>query len=141
MAVIGIAQYLAEKGLVTMTGPNRDVDFGAMPDGAGVPDEMVVLTPYGGPSADPKLGYDTPTFQVRVRGPRTGDAITPYNKAKAIYDVLHGLTNVELPDGTWVVSLIGLQSHPVWLERDENRRVHFVQNYQLEVRSVTEHRE
>lgn len=141
MAIIGLVQYLDEQGVVTMSGPDRDVDFGAMPDGAGVPDEMIVFTPYGGPMSDPKLGYDTPTFQVRARGPSTGDAITPRSRCKAIYNALHGLTNVELPDGTWVVSVFGLQSEPAWLERDANQRVHYVQNYQMEIRSITEHRE
>jgi len=133
--VEGIARYLEQQGLGTL---GQTIFWRKFPD---TPDEIVVLTPYGGPTSDNKLGYDEVTFQVRVRGPRTGADGPPFNKLQAIYDELHGLSDVELPDGTWVVGIIGLQSSPQFLLHDENGRAHYVLNFQAEIRNQNKHRE
>jgi len=131
----GIAKYLEEQGLGVF---GQTILWNRWTD---TPDEIVVLTPYGGPEADNKLGYDDVRFQVRARGPRSGSDGPPFAKLEAIYDALHGLSDVELPDGTWVVGVIGLQSSPQFLLRDENGRAHYILNFQAEIRSLTRHRE
>lgn len=129
----GIAQHLDSLGLVTFdpTGTTGDCFIETMPDS---PDEAVGVYGYGGPEADAKLGYDEPSLQVRVRG--GPDPRTSRGRAQDIYDALHGLSNVTLPDGTVLVGCIGVQSSPQSLGPDPNRRHEHVVNFRTEVRNL-----
>lgn len=133
-----VARYLAGRGLVSFdeTAADGDCFIGVLPS---APDEVVALIPTGGLAADVKLGYDTPTLQVLVRG--TSDPRPAANRAQAIYSALHGLHGVSLPGGTYVVGCWGIQSAPTHIGRDENGRHELSLNVRLEVRSRTVHRD
>lgn len=85
------------------------------------PDAVLVLTRAAGADADPKLPYDEPTVQVRVRG-GGNDPAGPEAAAQAVYDALHGLGNRALPGGTWLVLGIATDGGPVYAGRDDNAR-------------------
>lgn len=134
MILDGLARYLAAQhaGLdwddAGVTG-NLFVD--TMPQ---TPDTAVGLFGYGGPEADGKLGYDTPSVQARVRGgpdPRTSRAL-----AQDIYNLLHGLGITTLPDGTLLISCEAIQSSPQALGVDGNGRHEHVLNFRCEIRNT-----
>ncbi|WP_151480624.1 minor capsid protein [Streptomyces albicerus] len=133
----GLARHLEGKALLTYDpdGTAGDCALEHMPSG---PDEVVVLTLYGGPEPDGKLGYDEPNLQVKVRG--TADPQVSRDRCKAIYDELHGLGPVTLPDGTQLLSCFAIQARPASLGVDANGRHEHVVNYRLYVRSITTHR-
>ncbi|MFE9645318.1 minor capsid protein [Streptomyces sp. NPDC006365] len=133
----GLARHLQERGLVTYkaAGAGGDCFVESMPSS---PDVVVVLTLYGGPEPDSKLGYDEPSLQVRVRG--TKDPRVSRNRCKAIYDELEGLCDTTLPDGTVLISCFANQPGPASIGIDQLGRHEHVTNYRLEVRSVTKHR-
>lgn len=137
MLVVEIAKYLDQLDLVTFdeSGVSGDCFIAGMPP---QPTDAVALYPTGGPGSDSKLGYDEPTFQVRVRGRQ--HPVPAFDRAQAIYDALHGLTNAELPGGTWLVSLLGIQSDPVYIGRDDNNRPEYTLNFRAEIRNVSTHR-
>ena len=138
MLAAAIARYLAAQGLVTFdeSGLSGDTFIAVMPS---APDSCVAIFPTGGFGADGKLGYDSPTIQIRVRG--TQDPRPAYQRAEAIYGALHGLHDVTLPGGPYVVGCWGIQSGPVHMGRDQNGRHEYSLNFRLEIRAVTAHRE
>src|SRR4051812_47647300 len=100
------------------------------------PDVAVVLSLYGGAVLDSRLGYDTPNLQVRVRGttdPRVSRAL-----ATAIYNELHGLGPVTLPDGT-PLQYCNANQTVTLMGQDDQRRYEHVCNYALEYRNITTH--
>ncbi|MFG3037779.1 minor capsid protein [Streptomyces sp. NPDC048330] len=129
----GIAQLLDSTGLVTYdpTGTSGDIFIEAMPP---APDAAVSLALY---DAGPQQARDDDTdqrLQVRVRGgpdPRVSRA-----RAQAIYAALHGLTNTQLSDGTWVV-LIAARGIPAPMGADSNGRHEHVTNYDVATASPT----
>ncbi|MFF8290424.1 minor capsid protein [Streptomyces sp. NPDC016309] len=133
----GLARHLEARGLLSYdeTGVTGDTFIETMPSG---PDAAVVLTIYGGPESDSKLGYDEPSVQVRVRGGT--DPRTSRQRCAAIRDELHGLGPVTLPDGTELLSCIAIQAAPAYLAADESGRHEHVCNFRTEVRAVTTHR-
>jgi hypothetical protein len=134
----GIARYLKGLGLVDYRpdGTDGDLFIENMPDR---PDGCVVLTLYGGPEPDSKLGYDEPSLQVRTRGTR--DPRVSRQRNEAVRDELHGLGPITLPDGTELISSIANQAVPASIGVDANGRHEHVCNYRLEVRSLTKHRQ
>ncbi|MGW4602741.1 minor capsid protein [Streptomyces sp. NPDC004532] len=133
----GLARHLDAAELVTYdpTGPTGDLFFEAMPS---TPDRCVVLTIYGGPEPDSKLPYSEPSVQVRVRG--TQDPSVSRARAQAIFDELHGLGPITLPDGTRLLSCIAIQAAPQSMGRDEVNRFEHVVNFRTEVHAVSTHR-
>lgn len=133
------AAYLAVAGLGTYA-PNDvtgTIFLAALPE---QPVQAIAVAQYGGPEADAKLGYDTPSIQVRVRGLDT-DATDAARTAQRVYDVLHGLANTALPGGIWVVSCIGAQSGPTYIGRDMSGRHEYTVNFRLEIRNTAGARE
>jgi len=130
--VSGLAQYLHDLGLVHYDpeGTSGDCFEETMP---AEPAEAVAIFSTGGLPASPRLGYDTVTVQIMVRG--TSDPRTARERAWAIYHALHGLRYVNLPDGTEVL-WITAQHPPEWLQTDENGRHLFAINVQLEIRAA-----
>ena len=134
----GIAQHLTAKGLLTYDpdGTGGDTFLDDMPS---TPDQAVALTLYEAPTEpDSLLGYDEPRLQVRVRG--TQDATVSRDRCRAIYEELHGLGPLTLPDGTRLILCVALQHGPASLGKDANGRHEHVVNYRAEQRSVTTHR-
>jgi hypothetical protein len=137
MITTAIARELAKRDLVTYSEDGGDVfvEEDLPPD----PQDAVRIQSAGGPPASMTHGYDTPSFQIIVRG--GSDAREPHARAMDIYDALHGLRYHELPDGTFLVWCAADQSAPVPLGRDENRRHQFSLNFTAEVRAASQHRQ
>lgn len=137
MILDGLARYLdAQHAGLTWddTSDTGNVFVETMPQ---TPDTAVALFGYGGPEPDSKLGYDTPSVQVRVRGGR--DPRTSRTLAQEIYDLLHGLGITTLPDGTVLISCEAIQS-PTTLGQDGNQRHEHVVNFRCEIRNTAGHR-
>ena len=135
--VDALAQYIAanhnDLTYTAAAGGNRFLHD--MPAG---PDRAVGVFNSGGFEGDVSLPYDRPTVQVQVRG--TSDPRTALDWADDIYNMLHGLHDVLLPTGVWLVSLIGIQSGPVRIGPDGNRRMRYTCNFRAEIRNVTGNR-
>lgn len=130
MYVIEVAQYLAAQGLVTYGGSSGDVAIAHIHSTA--PAELVVLTPTGGRQSDSGLPYDTVTFQVRVR---SAQIQTANDRLQAIYDALHGLSDMTMPGGTYTVSVLGIQAGPVYMGTDSSTRHEFVCNFEADIQT------
>jgi hypothetical protein len=103
------------------------------------PDRGISLNPYGGLDSTPKLSHDSPNVQALIRGTRDGREAL--GLAEAVYGVLHGLTETELSEGTYVITCACLQSGPNYLSPDANSRHLFSVNARVTVRNPTLHRE
>jgi hypothetical protein len=133
-----IALYLANQGVGTFneTSSGGTIFLGFVPTS---PDQVLTLFDTPGPPASGTLPYDTPSFQVRVRG--TQDVRTAYNKALQVYGALHGLHHTTLPGGTWLLKCLGMQSGPVGIGVDDNGRHIYVVNFTTEIHKPSTHRE
>jgi hypothetical protein len=135
---VALARYLDGLGLLDFDelGVTGDTFIAAVP---AQPDEVVILTPSGGPAPDFRLGYDSPTLQLRYRGTR--DPRIALQRAESIYAALQSLGGVTLPDGTYVTRCMALQSNPTFIGNDQNGRAEFTHNFEFEVRNPTPYRE
>jgi hypothetical protein len=124
----GLARYLADRGLVDYqpNGAGGDCYLESMPQ---TPDEVVVLTLYGG-DVDPLNPNDQPRLQVRARG--TPDRRVSRGRVQAIYDQLHGETHLTLPDSTYLISARARQT-VASMGIDDNGRHEHVTNFDLDV--------
>ena len=138
MLVEAIARYLDGLSVLTFdpTGADGDTFLTVVPP---TPEDIVVLSPTGGFAPDPLDATDQPSFQVRTRASR--DPRDAYERQLAIYDKLHGLTDVTLADGTHLSGCLAIQSDPVFIGLDENGRPEYTVNYRTYVRRETSHRE
>lgn len=133
----GLARHLALQGLLVYDpeGPSGDTFLDDMPSG---PDKAVALTSYQpGVEPDSLLPYDEPRVQVRTRDP---DPTASRTRCKAIYDELHGLGPVDLPDGTRLILCVALQGGPTAIGKDQNGRMEHVCNFRAEHRTPSVHR-
>lgn len=137
MLASAVAQFLHAETLVVYdpSGVSGDVFIDVQPD---QPDEAVTLRVTGGQAPDGIHPYDRLRLQVFVRG--TQDPRTAHDRTFAIYDVLQGLSTVELPGGVWLVSCFAA-GYPGMLSRDESGRVRYSSNYEVEVRHETLNRQ
>ncbi len=126
------ALYLASESLVSYseTVPGGNCFLGSMPD---QPDIAVMLHPTGGFTSSTKAGYDERTIQVMVRGTR--NPVVGNDLAEAIYDALHGLRGMTLPDGTYLVRCEGIQTGPISLGEDAKGRHEYTLNFLAQVRN------
>jgi hypothetical protein len=103
----------------------------------------VAVVPAGGFEADSLLPYDAPTPQILVRAPQR-EARAAEDLWRAIYAKVHGLRNVVLPDGTYLVYALAMQSDPVRVGSDLDERTGerplYAMNLRCEVVSATVHR-
>ncbi|MER7750385.1 minor capsid protein, partial [Streptomyces bacillaris] len=98
------------------------------------PDEAVSLALY---DAGPQTARDDDQdqrLQVRVRG--GPDPRVSRTRAQAIYAALHGLANVQLPDGTWAV-LIAARGIPAPMGADSSGRHEHVTNFDVSTAAPT----
>ncbi|MFF1790749.1 minor capsid protein [Kitasatospora sp. NPDC058243] len=132
----GIARYLQAQGLVTYDpdGTGGDCFIDTL---APVPDGAVALGAYGLGEPDPLSGDDEVGLQVRVRG--GPDPRLSRRRALAIYSALHGLAGIALPDGTWLILAVALQT-PTPLGTDGNGRHEHVVNFRLNIVNPTANR-
>lgn len=139
----GMAQQIALDGFGTYQesgayDPNDPfpIFIGAMLSG---PAKAIAISPYGGPEASMLLGYDEPSLQIRTRGGE--DFTESWDLAQALYNRYHGKGPFNLPDGTRVISMIGNQSGPVPLGRDENNWYENTVNFRVEMVNKTGNRQ
>jgi hypothetical protein len=132
----GLAQYLHGLGLVNY----RPDDVGGdcftdhLPE---APDAAVALTGYGLGVPDPLNADDETGLQVRARG--GPDPRVSRQRCQAIYSALHGLAEVMLPDGTWLILCTAIQT-PTSLGVDATGRHEHVINFRLNVGNPTTYR-
>lgn len=128
----GIARYLDTLGLLDYdpTGAAGDTFVGTMP---ARPDRAVSLTLYGPDTPQARDDADTARLQIRVRG--DADPRTSERRCLALRDALHGLTGVELPDGTWLVLATAPRPSPMGV--DGNGRHEHVTNAALDIAAPT----
>lgn len=121
LLIDAIAEYLAAHGIGVI---GNDMFIGYLPD---TPATAVVLTAYGGPSADPKHPWgDEHRMQARVRGP----APASMTKAEQIIRQLHALAGIQL--GDWhVVDCVALQASPIYIGRDGQGRDEYTVNFAI----------
>ncbi len=103
-----------------------------------LPDTLVSVTSTGGLPTGAKLGYDKPTIQIYSR---SDNPQTAYNNIAAVYNALQGLHQVTLNSNIFLVDCQALQSAPIRLGVDEKQRFEYTQNYILDIRNLTTHRQ
>ncbi|MCC5580585.1 hypothetical protein IMZ11_33705 [Microtetraspora sp. AC03309] len=96
------------------------------------PDRAMAVARYGGAESDATDDYDEPSIQVRVRGPAT-DARIAEQDAQAVYDELHAIGSRSLAGGTWLQDVIGTQSGPIYIGRDQSGRPEWTVNLRCEI--------
>lgn len=100
------------------------------------PDTATLLTSTGGFEPDAKHGYDELTLQVMTRA---DNPIVAFNNITSVYNALHGLNNVTLPSGTFLIHSRAM-SMLANIGLDEENRTRFTQNFRLLIRNKTDHR-
>lgn len=112
-------------------GSNNNTFIGYQP--AALPDEAISLYQRGSGEADVELPYDEPGLQVLVRAAASSaGAMRSMDMAQEIYDLFHGLGELTV-NGIYIVSVIGLQSGPVFIGRDAQGRAEYSINFRIEV--------
>lgn len=101
------------------------IEIGVMPD---TPDKVIVISDTGGLDPNPKWLIDYPTLQVMVRG-NTSGYLDTFTEAKAVKDLLLGLTSQDISGDRWVS--ITQNGDLMFLGRDEDMRPLFSVNFAL----------
>lgn len=102
------------------------------------PDTVIALYQYAGPESSIGLPYDEPSIQVRTRS--AGSPLLSRDLCQRIYDTYHGELGITLPDGTYVVSIIGTDAGPSAIGRDENGRHEHTANFRVHIANDTDNR-
>jgi hypothetical protein len=102
-------------------------------------DKAVGLYLSTGEQSSPRLSYDAPSVQIRIRGDL--DVVAVSSLAQDIYDQMHNLTATTLADGTYVIVAVCEQSGANYIGTDDNQRPEFTVNVRVNVINVTPHRE
>lgn len=106
-------------------GSGWQIEIGVMPT---EPDNIIVITDTVGLPANPKWLIDFPTLQVMVRGNANGYLDT-YNEAKAVKDLLLGITSFDLLGDRW--DSVTLNGDLGFIGRDDAMRPIFTMNFAL----------
>jgi hypothetical protein len=121
-----VARYLATQGIGTWAGSSGwsiNVSREAVS-----PDKCITIYDTGGEEPDTDQLDERPTFQVRVRSAKTGDA---YLDAHAKQVAIRDLLTAEIPPVMNGVAYVGIMqmSEIASIGRDENDRHLLVANY------------
>lgn len=143
----GLAEWFAAEELGLGLTYRPDAPYA--PDEVGIvldviptdPTRCVMLTSYStGPEPDSaQAGADEHRVQIRARG--TADPRVSRALLASVYDALHGLDGVELPDGTYIVLAVALQADATAAGVDSVGRHHHTQSYRLIIDAPTAHRQ
>lgn len=136
---VGVAEYIGThlSALAYEVGPGGNVFVDAAP---AAPDRCVVVYADGGAGeADAKLPYDPVAVLIVVRS--DADIMWALERWQEVYGLLHGLHNITLPDGTWLVSLIATAPYPQSLGADANGRIAYSLRLRGEALNNTPNRE
>lgn len=108
--------------------PNNDIFIGIMPDGAGIPNDLILVSQYAGRAPlHHALGHvERPGLQVQCRAQRYDDAS---KKAAKIHELLD---QYEGEVGSVYYNEIRAVQSPFLLKQDENKRIVFVQNFHID---------
>jgi hypothetical protein len=120
-ASVGAKDLLAAHAVIS----GWTIEIGAMPK---TPNQIIVITDTGGLDPNPKWLLDFPRLQIMVRGD-VGDYLDTFREAKAVKDLLLGITSLDLNDDRWV-SVTG-NGDLGFVGRDENMRPLFAMNFAL----------
>jgi len=96
------------------------------------PDIIVGVYSVGGGEVLTHEPFREPNVQLIVRG--NEDPQSALNLWHLLYNYLHGLRLVQLPDNVWLVSCVVVQSAPIRIGPDENGRYRFSMNLRMETR-------
>jgi len=109
------------------------IEIGALPDS---PNKLITINDTGGTIPNPKWLLDYPSVQIMVRGEINGYLAT-FREAKAVKDLLLGVTSQNLNGDRWVSVL--MNGDMAFIGRDESERPLFSMNFSLiiEPQSVT----
>lgn len=137
MIEAGLAQYLDNQEVLTFdeTGTSGDVFINVLPSN---PDKAVGIFSQGGSAPSPKFVEQTTDLQFLVRG--DADPRPAENLAQSIFNHLHGLTQEDLPDGTYLLQSRAMQGKPIHIGRDDSGRHKFSVNFRLRYEAETMHR-
>ena len=135
----GLAQLAQSHGHgVYRRGAPYDVDevaislSGVIP----TPDRLLVITAYqGGPEPDSKLPFDEPYIQWRIRD--RADEAASRERARALYDDMHGRGVTVLSNGVLILSVIATNAGPIPLGRDDAGRFEHTVNTRIEFHNPT----
>lgn len=131
---IEIARFLHEEGIGVYdeargTGnPNHNIFIGKMPDGVGIPDDLILLNQYSGRQSvhDDLGGAQRPGLQVKCRAKYLEDAAAKAEEINELLDQYMGLV-----DTTFYQWIRQVQA-PFFLEQDDNERIIFCQNFYID---------
>lgn len=133
--VVGVAQLLADAGVVTWPGLTGQLVDSALPVAATMqlpetPDRVVVLTPTVAVTPAELVGEpdDVQGLQVLARG-APDDRLGPSRILDTVYDELHRRTSVTLLTGVHLSR--SLRTSGTSLGEDTNRRSQAVATYQM----------
>ena len=93
------------------------------------PDRSICVYPAGGAPPETGMSVGYPTIQIRVRGAED-DAQAVMQKEQDIFTFLQA-GNAPIQLGTGYVYCYAIQSAPIPMGQDENRRPSVVRNYRL----------
>lgn len=140
MITAAFLRYLNAQGLVVFGTTGTNAFLEELPDQPDV--AVAAYARPGGADTDGGHGYDEPAVQFLVRGGTgTGKARPGYNKAKAIRDALHGLSQITLapgtPDEVYLIQCLATTSEPTNIGDDNSDRPRWSITVRCEVRNVT----
>lgn len=137
-----IAEYLNEEIpelIYDDEGLNGNIFIDRFPES---PDKIIVIESTGGPAGNFIYSYDMPTIRILTRGngPNPFDA---KELALKIHDKLQSIKAQTIGDTeeTYIINCEAIQSDPVLIGEDDNRRIRYSQNFMLNIRSKTTNRE
>ncbi len=108
-----------------VVGSGWDIQIGIMPD---TPNKVISIHDTGGQEPNPKWLLDFPTIQVMIRGEVSGYLAT-FVEAKAVKDLLLGVTSQDLNDDRWVS--VTQNGDLGFIGRDDSMRPIFSVNFAL----------
>ena len=101
------------------------IEIGAMPD---TPNNLISINDTGGSVPNPKWLLDYPSLQIMVRGEING-YLNTFREAKAVKDLLLGVTSQDLNGDRWVSVL--MSGDMAFIGRDESERPLWSMNFSL----------
>ncbi len=101
------------------------LEINAMPK---TPHRVIMISDTGGRDPNPKWLLDYPTLQIVVRG-GVDDYLATFVEAKAVKDILLGITSQDINDDRWIS--VTMNGELGSIGRDENDRPLFAVNFAL----------
>ncbi len=132
--MIGIAQLLGQEvdGLDYSETDGGNVFVAHLPK---TPHQVVSIYSRPGPEASALHPYDSPHYQIIFRS--DASPLWCIEMFDLVYSCLHAKRNVTLPNGTYLVWALCMQSSPVHLAPDENGRYRLSLNVKAEILNST----